>query len=196
MLFRKVLPYSVLVVQYLEVNMSSIGNFFKNLFYIPPDEDDDEIENNALENVEQENPNLETKTSIFSSQSSQQSQAPTRKKHKSSYNASRIQNDTLQIDCINIPKDDIEAVNLAKTTIDKLQGGHPVIASASEVIRDGKYYHMIFGACYALNCKIEKITPYSFLFLPKNFNVTNINKKELASHLPKSTFLDDSDSSF
>mgnify|MGYP000648651314 CR=1 FL=1 len=166
--------------------MSKLGDFFKNLIYIP-DEEEDDSDNIIVQEQEPEKPKLESKSSKHS-YNTNQSISNTRKKHKPSY-AQNI--DSLQIDCINIPKDESDAVNLAKTTIDKLQGGHPVIASASEVIRDGKYYHMLFGACYAMDCKIEKITPYSFLFLPKTFNVNNINKKELASHLPKSSFLDD-----
>ncbi|MCK5848305.1 MAG: cell division protein SepF [Caldisericia bacterium] len=165
--------------------MSKLGDFLKNLIYIPDEEDDDTDVVSQQEN-EPEVPKLEHKSAKHTYNSSQQL-SNSRKKHKPTYS----NNESLQIDCINIPKDEADAVNLAKTTIDKLQGGHPVIASASEIIRDGKYYHMLFGACYALDCKIEKITPYSFLFLPRSFNVNNINKKELASYLPKSSFLDD-----
>ena len=168
--------------------MSKFSDILKNIFTLAPDDDDEELENSLSNDAET--------ISLPSNSSNPPSHTPKPliKKKSHSLTSPLAKGDTLQIDCISIPKDESEAVHLAKLTIDKLQGGHPVIASASEVIRDGKYYHMIFGACYALECKIEKITPYSFLFLPRQFNVNSLNKKELVSHLPDTSFLEEDSS--
>jgi FtsZ-interacting cell division protein YlmF len=171
--------------------MKTIIEFFKNLFTISPDDEDDddneeeeilepipEKENiSYLKETSRNNPNVSSKPVL----------------HKRSFKTNQVHSEgsSLEIDYITIPRDDKEALELAKITIDKLQNGHPVIASAKEVVRDGKYYFMLFGACYALQCKIEKITQYSYLFLPRSYNVNALNKKEFIHPENKETFLND-----
>jgi len=174
--------------------MKAISEFFKNLFTISPDEDDDDVEESLEPTPEKENISYLKETSRNNSNVPPK---PVLQKRGFKTNPSHSEGSPLEIDYITIPRDDKEALELAKITIDKLQNGHPVIASAKEVVRDGKYYFMLFGACYALQCNIEKITQYSYLFLPRSYNVNALNKKEFIHPENKETFLSDlEDSSF
>ncbi len=174
--------------------MKKISDFFKNLFTISTDDEDDDEEETLEPTPEKENISYLKDTSRNNPNVSPK---PILQKRGFKTNQTHSEGSPLEIDYITIPRDDKEALELAKITIDKLQNGHPVIASAKEVIRDGKYYFMLFGACYALQCKIEKITQYSYLFLPRSYNVNALNKKEFIHPDNKETFLSDlEDSSF
>jgi FtsZ-interacting cell division protein YlmF len=176
--------------------MKSITEFLKNLFTISPEEEDEEEE--IVESSQEQDHVAYLKENSRHSEATPQNKSLVQKRFSKSSNAQpSTSSSCLEIDYITIPKDEKEALTLAKVTIDKLQNGHPVIASAKEIIRDGKYYFMLFGACYALQCKIEKITQYSYLFLPKNYNVNALNKKEFIHHESRESFLGDlEDSSF
>ncbi|MDD4028466.1 MAG: cell division protein SepF [Caldisericia bacterium] len=176
--------------------MKSILEYLKNLFTIPPDEDEDEEE--IVESLPEKDNVAFLKEHSRNNDNRSQSKPLIQKRFAKASNAHQDSfSPSLEIDYITIPRDEKEALDLAKVTIDKLQNGHPVIASAKEIIRDGKYYFMLFGACYALQCKIEKITQYSYLFLPQNYNVNALNKKEFIHPENRESFLGDiEDSSF